>query len=120
MGFSVKGSPIMWSDEAREAAADARAKGSHAQSIDKLPGKMTRAHFELIASNLRSQAASDPAGHNARVSAMADKLATTNPGFKRDLFVKASQPDTSYKNQSTSFSLGNASKSLSRSGYGSK
>jgi len=110
------------------------AKGAHSLAIDKLPAKMGRRHFEQIAAQLRAQAPqgsaknfldpNDPRNpqsnaawdaHNARVNAMADHLATTNPGFRRDLFIKASQPDTSYKNKSTrSITQRNAAKDLSR------
>lgn len=106
--------------------------GTHSGAINKLPAKMTRAHFEQIAASLRAQAPQGKAGdfvdpndprnpqsnaawdaHNARVSAMADHLATTNPGFRRDLFVKASQPNTSYKDRSTrNVTKTNASKKL--------
>jgi hypothetical protein len=74
---------------------------------------MGRRHFEQIAETLRSQAATDPAGHDARVSQMADRIASSNPGFRRDLFVKASQPGTAYKNKSTrAVTRGNAAKQL--------
>ncbi len=106
--------------------------GAHAQAVAKLPAKMGRRHFEQIAADLRAQAPHGPAGnfvdpndprnpqsnaawdaHNARVSAMADHLATTNPGFRRDLFVKAAQPGTSYRDKSTrSVTKANASKQL--------
>lgn len=77
------------------------ATGAHSGFIENLPKKMGRRHFEQIAETLRASALSDPAGHHARVEQMANHLATTNPGFRRDLFVKAAQPDTSYKNKST-------------------
>jgi hypothetical protein len=87
--------------------------GAHAQAIAKLPAKMGRRHFEQLAEQLRAQGQTDPAGHDARVNAMADHLATTNPGFRRDLFVKASQPGTSYKNKSTrAITRGNAARQL--------
>jgi hypothetical protein len=89
--------------------------GIHAAAIQKLPAKMGRRHFEQIAEQLRSQALSDPAGHDARVAQMADHLSTTNPGFRRDLFVKASQPNTSYKNKSNrTATRATAAKQLSR------
>lgn len=94
--------------------------GVHAAMINALPKKLGRKEFEQIAAQLRSQAPhgaaknfvdpSDPRNpqsnaawdaHNARVSAMADHLSTTNPGFRRDLFVKAAQPGTAYKDKST-------------------
>lgn len=106
--------------------------GAHSGAINNLPAKMTRAHFEQIAATLRAQAPqgaaksfvdpNDPRNpqsnaawdaHNARVNAMADHLATTNPGFRRDLFVKASQPNTSYKDKSTrDVTKNNAAKKL--------
>lgn len=87
--------------------------GLHSAMINALPAKLGRRHFEQIAEQLRSQALIDPAGHAARVSAMADHLSTTNPQFRRDLFVKASQPDTTYRNKSTrSVTRNNAAKQL--------
>lgn len=96
---------------------DAKGHGSdagiHSAMIQALPAKLGRRHFEQIAEQLRAQAASDPKGHDARVAAMADHLSTTNPGFRRDLFVKASQPDTTYRNKSTrSVTRDNAGKQL--------
>lgn len=96
---------------------DAKGHGSdagvHSAMIKALPAKLGRRHFEQIAEQLRNQAASDPAGHDARVAAMTSHLATTNPGFRQDLFVKASQPNTSYKNKSTrEVTKNNASKQL--------
>ena len=89
--------------------------GTHAAAISQLPAKMTRAHFEQIAAQLRTQAGTDPAGHDARVSQMADHLSTTNPGFRRDLFVKASQPGTAYKDRSTkTITKTNAAKKLNK------
>lgn len=89
--------------------------GTHSMQINNLPAKMTRAHFEQIAAGLRDQATKDPAGHDARVNTMADHLSTTNPGFRRDLFVKASQPNTSYKDRSTrDVTKNNAAKKLGR------
>ena len=92
---------------------------THAEAISKLPAKMTRAHFEQIAAQLRTRAemGGSDADHQARVNAMADHLATTNPGFRRDLFVKASQPGTSYKDRSTrDITKKNASKALGKYG----
>lgn len=81
--------------------------GTHAQGTQATP-KLQRRHFEAIAAELRAQAPKGPAknfldpndprnpqsnaawdAHNARVNAMADKLAMTNPGFRRDFFVAA-------------------------------
>lgn len=90
-----------------------RGIASHSLAIDKLPAKMGRRHFEQIAADLRSRAVNDPAGHDERVRQMADHLSTTNPGFRRDLFVKASQPNTEYRDKSTrSVTKTNTSKQL--------
>jgi hypothetical protein len=79
-----------------------RGIASHSLAIDKLPAKMGRRHFEQIAETLRSQAVTDPAGHDARVNGKWLIISRrSNPGVRRDLFVKASQPGTSYKNKST-------------------
>lgn len=87
--------------------------GVHSDMINNLPAKMGRQHFEQIAEQLRAKALTDPAGHDARVNAMANHLSTTNPGFRRDVFVKASQPGTDYRNKSTrTVSRVNASKAL--------
>jgi hypothetical protein len=84
-------------------------------SMDNLPKNMGRRHFEQIAETLRAQGAADPAGHDARVNAMADRLSQSNSQFRRDLFVKASQPGTAYKNKSTrAVTRGNAAKQLKK------
>lgn len=57
--------------------------GVHAGGTVKTP-KLQRRHFEAIAADLKAKSASPD-----EVKAMADKLATTNPGFRRDFFVAA-------------------------------
>jgi hypothetical protein len=57
--------------------------GAHAQGTQDTP-KLQRRHFEAIAADLKAKGASE-----AEVHATADKLATTNPGFRRDYFVAA-------------------------------
>lgn len=56
---------------------------THASGTQATP-QLQRRHFEAIAAELK--------GRNAgtdEVAAMANKLATTNPGFRRDYFVAA-------------------------------
>ena len=77
----------MWSDAAREAAAEAR-KGSHASGTTATP-QLERRHFEQIAAELRSASDAGSAAHAQRVQDTADKLATTNPRFNRAFFVAA-------------------------------
>jgi hypothetical protein len=57
--------------------------GAHAAGTVSTP-KLQRRHFEAIAADLKAKNASPD-----EVKAMADKLATTNPGFRRDFFVAA-------------------------------
>jgi hypothetical protein len=57
--------------------------GAHSQGVQATP-QLQRRHFEAIAAELKGRSASPDEVH-----AMADKLATTNPGFRRDYFVKA-------------------------------
>lgn len=59
-------------------------KGAHSGQINKLPSKMTKAHFEVIAAQLRASKASPE-----EVNAMAARLATTNPGFNAQRFADA-------------------------------
>lgn len=63
--------------------------GAHSQGVQALPN-MQRRHFEAIAAEFKSQPDVGSPEHLQRVNDMADKLATTNPGFRRDFFVKAS------------------------------
>jgi hypothetical protein len=85
--------------------------GTHSQGIQALPG-MQRRHFEAIAAEFKSQPDAGSPEHAKRVSDMADKLATTNPGFRRDFFVKASTPGGDYNNKSRgrSSDMGKAAK----------
>ena len=57
--------------------------GAHTQGTQATP-QVQRRHFEAIAADLKARSASPDEVH-----AMADKLATTNPGFRRDFFVAA-------------------------------
>jgi hypothetical protein len=57
--------------------------GTHASGTTSTP-KLQRRHFEAIAAELKAKGASPDEVH-----AMAEKLATTNPGFRRDFFVAA-------------------------------
>lgn len=78
---------------------DAKGHGSdaglHAAGISGLPKKLTRAHFEQIAENLLKTKPADESDRaaneafSARLSAAADHLATTNPGFNRNRFIAA-------------------------------
>lgn len=62
--------------------------GAHTTGVQKTP-KLQRRHFEEIAAQLRSAPDAGSPAHAQRVSDMADRLATTNPGFRRDYFVSA-------------------------------
>jgi hypothetical protein len=62
--------------------------GAHAQGTQDTP-KLQRRHFEAIAAELKAAPDAGSDAHRQRVSDMADKLATTNPGFRRDFFIKA-------------------------------
>jgi hypothetical protein len=62
--------------------------GSHTQGTQGTP-KLQRRHFEAIAADLKAAPDAGSPAHAQRVSDMADKLATTNPGFRRDFFVAA-------------------------------
>lgn len=61
---------------------------AHTSGIEGSP-KLQRRHFEAIAAELRAAPDAGSPEHSQRVSQMADKLATTNPGFRRDFFIKA-------------------------------
>lgn len=69
--------------------------GTHAAGIANLPKKLTRAHFEQIAENLLKTKPADEsdraanAAFSARLTAAADHLSTTNPGFNRNRFIAA-------------------------------
>lgn len=66
--------------------------GTHSAGIKKQVPTMNRAHFELIAENLRSGYNGDAGAHAARVAAAADDLAKTNPNFNRARFTAAATP----------------------------
>jgi hypothetical protein len=82
--------------------AAAALKGIHSGQIDKLPD-LQRRHFQEIAATLLASAppgfaaggfpdktANDAVkAYSARVSDVADKLATTNPEFNRGKFIEA-------------------------------
>jgi hypothetical protein len=57
--------------------------GTHAQGTRATP-QLQRRHFEAIAAELKARGASTD-----EVAATANKLATTNPGFRRDFFIAA-------------------------------
>lgn len=69
--------------------------GTHAGGIVNLPKKLNRAHFEQIAEQLLKTKPADESDLKAnsafsdRLSAAADHLATTNPGFNRNRFIAA-------------------------------
>jgi hypothetical protein len=63
-------------------------RGAHSTGIQALPN-MQRRHFEAIAAEFKSQPDVGTPEHLQRVNQMADRLSTTNPGFRRDFFVKA-------------------------------
>jgi len=95
---------------AEDAAFDGT-KGLHSAGVQSTP-QLQRRHFEAIAADLKAQAPkswgdnsskanSDANGaHMAKVNDVADKLAMTNPGFRRDFFVKAATPGGAYNNKS--------------------
>lgn len=62
--------------------------GGHSTGVNALP-KMQRRHFEAIASEFKSQKDVGSPEHLQRVTDMANQLQTTNPGFRRDFFIKA-------------------------------
>jgi hypothetical protein len=82
--------------------------GTHAAAIAALPAKMTKAHFEVIAQQLREAKASPE-----EVSAMASRLAMTNPGFNAQRFSDAVNTGT-VKMGSRASSKANASAQLGR------
>lgn len=63
--------------------------GAHSAGIAKKTPQLQRRHFEAIAADLKSAPDAGSPAHSQRVSEMADKLALTNPGFRRDFFIKA-------------------------------
>ena len=98
-----------------------RGTGAHTQGVQATP-QLQRRHFEAIAADLKAQAptswgdnsskaSSDANGaHMAKVSAMADKLSTTNPGFRRDFFVAAATPGGKYNNKTNKSSRADVQK----------
>lgn len=84
--------------------------GAHSGQINKLPSKMTKAHFEVIAQQLREAKATPE-----QVADMASRLATTNPGFNRDRFIAAVTSGTVTMGSRQS-SKDNAARQLSRGG----
>ena len=100
-------------------------KGAHSVGITNTP-QLQRRHFEAIAADLKSQAPaswgnnsskanSDANGaHMAKVNDMADKLSTTNPGFRRDFFVKAATPGGGYKNKTDKSSRADVQKKAAK------
>lgn len=68
-------------------------KGAHSEGVQNTP-KLQRRHFEEIAAQLKAAPDAGSAAHAQRVSEMADKLSTTNPGFRRDYFVAAATGGT--------------------------
>jgi hypothetical protein len=71
---------------------DARGHGSnaglHSAGVQSTP-QLQRRHFEAIAAELKAAPDAGSPAHAQRVNEMAAKLATTNPGFRKDFFVKA-------------------------------
>lgn len=96
----------------RGGAAPAAAAGIHARGTQATP-QLQRRHFEAMAAELRAAPDAGSPAHAARVSAVADKLSTTNPGFRRDFFVKAATPGGAYNNKSRE-------RSASKPGFASK
>lgn len=72
--------------------------GAHSDKIQATP-QLQRRHFEAIAADLKSAPDAGSPAHAARVSDMADKLSTTNPGFRRSFFVAAATPGGAYRNK---------------------
>ena len=74
-------------------------KGLHAQGTTATP-QLQRRHFEAIAAELKAAPDAGSPAHAQRVNDAASKLAMTNPGFRRDFFVKAATPGGDYTNKS--------------------
>src|ERR1035437_6115493 len=72
--------------------------GAHSAKIQATP-QLQRRHFEAIAADLKNAPDAGSPAHAQRVSDMADRLSTTNPGFKRSFFVAASTPGGVYNNK---------------------
>lgn len=91
--------------------------GEHASGIQKSVPRLTRAHFEHIAEQLlatKPRDESDRAANeafSARLSAAADKLSGTNPGFNRNRFIAAASGNVKGQGlKSRASSKANASK----------
>lgn len=72
----------------KDARGHGSAAGAHSTGVQATP-QLQRRHFEAIAAELKGAPDAGSPAHAQRVSDMADKLATINPGFRRDFFVKA-------------------------------
>ena len=72
--------------------------GAHTQGVQATP-QLERRHFEAIAADLKNAPDAGSPAHAQRVSDMANKLSTTNPGFRRDFFVAAATPGGAYRNK---------------------
>lgn len=72
--------------------------GAHSAKIQATP-QLQRRHFEAIAADLKNAPDAGSPAHAQRVSDMADRLSTTNPGFRRSFFVAAATPGGAYKNK---------------------
>lgn len=86
--------------------------GLHSAGVQATP-QLQRRHFEAIAAELKAAPDAGSEAHRQRVSDVADKLAMTNPGFRRDFFVKAATPGGAYNNKSRE-------RSASKPGFASK
>lgn len=75
-----------------------RQTGAHSQGVQATP-QLQRRHFEAIAADLKNAPDAGSPAHAQRVSDMANKLSTTNPGFRRDFFVAAATPGGAYRNK---------------------
>jgi hypothetical protein len=72
--------------------------GAHSAKIQATP-QLQRRHFEAIAADLKGASDAGSPAHAQRVSDMADKLSTTNPGFNRNFFTAAATPGGAYNNK---------------------
>lgn len=97
------------------------ANGLHSATINELPAKMTKAHFQVIAQRLQSAhpgANASPealAEHSALISQYADRLALSNPRFDRQRFIEAVS-GKGVRMSSRQSSLDNAAKKIDRAG----
>jgi hypothetical protein len=86
-----------------------RGTGAHTQGVQATP-QLQRRHFEAIAADLKAAPDAGSPAHAARVSDMANKLSTTNPGFRRDFFVAAATPGGKYNNKTNKSSRADVQK----------